>query len=45
DAVYNQAAAHFDDEELAQLLALILTINTWNRIALATAKRAGTDER
>ncbi|MGN2362802.1 carboxymuconolactone decarboxylase family protein [Streptomyces luridiscabiei] len=45
DAVYNQAAAHFDDEELAQLLALIITINTWNRIALATAKRAGTDER
>lgn len=45
DAVYNQAAAHFDEQELGQLLALILTINTWNRIALATAKRAGTDER
>ncbi|MFC9032594.1 carboxymuconolactone decarboxylase family protein [Streptomyces arboris] len=45
DAVYARAAAHFAEEELAQLLALILTINTWNRIALATAKRAGTDER
>jgi AhpD family alkylhydroperoxidase len=45
DAVHERAAAHFDERELAQLLALILTINTWNRIALATAKRAGTDER
>ncbi|WP_326676913.1 carboxymuconolactone decarboxylase family protein [Streptomyces sp. NBC_01237] len=45
DAVYERAATHFDEPELAQLLALILTINTWNRIALATAKRAGTDER
>ncbi|MGW4234340.1 carboxymuconolactone decarboxylase family protein [Streptomyces sp. NPDC004980] len=45
DAVYERAAAHFDERELAQLLALVLTINTWNRIALATAKRAGTDER
>ncbi|GHB23711.1 MULTISPECIES: carboxymuconolactone decarboxylase family protein [Streptomyces] len=45
DAVYERAAAHFDERELAGLLALILTINTWNRIALATAKRAGTDGR
>ncbi|GAA2931438.1 carboxymuconolactone decarboxylase family protein [Kitasatospora cinereorecta] len=45
DAVYERAAAHFDEQELAGLLALILAINTWNRIALATAKRAGTDER
>ncbi|MFE6035825.1 carboxymuconolactone decarboxylase family protein [Streptomyces sp. NPDC056452] len=45
DAVYERAATHFEEQELAQLLALILTINTWNRIALATAKRAGTDER
>lgn len=45
DAVYARAATHFTEQELAQLLALILTINTWNRIALATAKRAGTDER
>ncbi|MFH9211921.1 carboxymuconolactone decarboxylase family protein [Streptomyces globisporus] len=45
DEVYARAAAHFDEEELAHLLALIFTINTWNRIALSTAKRAGTDER
>lgn len=46
DDVYAEAAARFDDDqELAQVLALILAINTWNRVALATAKRAGTDER
>ncbi|MEV7909029.1 carboxymuconolactone decarboxylase family protein [Streptomyces griseus] len=45
DEVYDRAAAHFDEEELAHLLALIFTINTWNRIALSTAKRAGTDGR
>lgn len=45
DDVYARASAHFDDGELAQLLALIFTINTWNRIALATAKTAGEDER
>ncbi|MFE7899640.1 carboxymuconolactone decarboxylase family protein [Streptomyces sp. NPDC057424] len=45
DAVYAQAAARFDERELAQILALICTINTWNRVALATAKVAGTDER
>ncbi|MET7615351.1 carboxymuconolactone decarboxylase family protein [Streptomyces sp. NPDC005408] len=45
DAVYAEAAAHFEEQELAHLLALIFTINTWNRIALATGKVAGTDER
>ncbi|MGW6904009.1 carboxymuconolactone decarboxylase family protein [Streptomyces sp. NPDC054940] len=45
DEIYAQAAAHFDDGELAHVLALIMTINTWNRVALATGKVAGTDER
>ncbi|MFI9174919.1 carboxymuconolactone decarboxylase family protein [Streptomyces lincolnensis] len=45
DEVYAGAAAHFDEEELAHVIAVILTINTWNRMALATAKVAGTDER
>ncbi|MEU9183387.1 carboxymuconolactone decarboxylase family protein [Streptomyces sp. NPDC048484] len=45
DDVYAEAAAHFDDRELAQVLALILAINTWNRVALSTAKTAGTDQR
>ncbi|UUU21231.1 carboxymuconolactone decarboxylase family protein [Streptomyces sp. DSM 40750] len=45
DAVYAEASTHFDDTELAHVLALILTINTWNRIALSTGKQAGTDDR
>ncbi|MFD0021487.1 carboxymuconolactone decarboxylase family protein [Streptomyces sp. NPDC058382] len=45
DDVYARAAAVFDEAELAGLLALIFTINTWNRIALSTAKVPGTDER
>ncbi|GAB3161628.1 carboxymuconolactone decarboxylase family protein [Amycolatopsis stemonae] len=43
--VYARAAGEFGDEELAQLLALICTTNTWNRIAITTAKVPGTDER
>jgi AhpD family alkylhydroperoxidase len=43
--VYDRAADQFDDQELAQVLALIFAINTWNRIALSTAKVAGTDGR
>nr|WP_260256022.1 carboxymuconolactone decarboxylase family protein [Streptomyces sp. 840.1] len=43
--VYAQAARHFDEPELARVLALIFTINTWNRIALSTGKIAGQDER
>ncbi|MEU6268919.1 carboxymuconolactone decarboxylase family protein [Saccharopolyspora shandongensis] len=43
--VYARAAEHFAEPELARLLALIFTINTWNRIALSTAKVPGTDER
>ncbi|WP_367043643.1 carboxymuconolactone decarboxylase family protein [Streptomyces sp. Je 1-332] len=45
DDVYARAAAHFEETELAHVLALIFTINTWNRIALSTAKVAGEDER
>lgn len=36
DAVYDRAAAHFEEAELAQLIALITTINAWNRIAVTT---------
>lgn len=32
DAVYERAAAHFSDTELAHLIALIVAINCWNRI-------------
>ncbi|MBO1419291.1 carboxymuconolactone decarboxylase family protein [Streptomyces sp. FH025] len=36
DAVYAEAAALFDEAELAQLIALIVTINAWNRISVST---------
>ncbi|MEU9079012.1 carboxymuconolactone decarboxylase family protein [Kitasatospora sp. NPDC004745] len=36
DEVYDEAAAQFDETELAQLIALIATINAWNRIGVAT---------
>ncbi|MER7476593.1 carboxymuconolactone decarboxylase family protein [Streptomyces sp. NPDC126510] len=45
EGVYAEAAARFDERELAQVIALICTINTWNRVALSTGKVAGTDER
>ncbi|WP_280726313.1 carboxymuconolactone decarboxylase family protein [Kitasatospora sp. MAA4] len=43
--VYARATAHFTEDELAGLLAVIVTINAWNRIALTSAKVAGTDLR
>ncbi|MDT0444560.1 carboxymuconolactone decarboxylase family protein [Streptomyces johnsoniae] len=36
DAVYERAAEHFSEEELARLISVILTINSWNRIAVTT---------
>ncbi|GHF27541.1 alkyl hydroperoxide reductase AhpD [Streptomyces morookaense] len=43
DAVYEEAARHFEESELAQLIALIFTINAWNRIAVSTRKIPGTE--
>ncbi|MBB1257103.1 carboxymuconolactone decarboxylase family protein [Streptomyces sp. OF3] len=39
DDVYARAAEHFDETELAHLIAAILTINAWNRIAVTTRKQ------
>ncbi|MEU2391118.1 carboxymuconolactone decarboxylase family protein [Streptomyces sp. NPDC007369] len=36
DEVYEKAAKHFEEKELAQLIAVIATINVWNRIAVTT---------
>ncbi|MER6489274.1 carboxymuconolactone decarboxylase family protein [Streptomyces virginiae] len=36
DEVYAKAAAHFEEQELAQLIAVIATINVWNRIGVTT---------
>jgi AhpD family alkylhydroperoxidase len=41
DDVYAQAAEQFEQAELAQLISLILTINAWNRIGVATRLRPG----
>ncbi|MBI0294694.1 carboxymuconolactone decarboxylase family protein [Streptomyces sp. PRKS01-29] len=43
DEVYERAARHFEERELAQLIALIFTINSWNRIAVTTRKVPGRD--
>jgi AhpD family alkylhydroperoxidase len=36
DEVWQRAAKHFDEHELAQLVMAIATINAWNRIGVAT---------
>ncbi|MEU7646517.1 carboxymuconolactone decarboxylase family protein [Streptomyces huasconensis] len=42
DAVYDEAARHFEEQELAQLIALVFTVNTWNRMNVTTRKAPGT---
>ncbi|MEU0385879.1 carboxymuconolactone decarboxylase family protein [Streptomyces chartreusis] len=32
DAVYEQAAKHFDEARLAHLIGLVVAINSWNRV-------------
>jgi AhpD family alkylhydroperoxidase len=39
--VYEQAARHFDPDELAHLIWQIAAINAWNRVALATRETVG----
>ncbi|MFG1609413.1 carboxymuconolactone decarboxylase family protein [Actinoplanes sp. NPDC049265] len=36
DDVWEEAARHFDQTELGNLLMAIVTINVWNRLAIAT---------
>jgi AhpD family alkylhydroperoxidase len=36
DEVYEKAAPHFDEAELAQLIATISVINAWNRFGVTT---------
>ncbi|MEU6353975.1 carboxymuconolactone decarboxylase family protein [Streptomyces sp. NPDC047072] len=35
DEVYEQAAKHFPEAELAHLIALIVAINNWNRVMVS----------
>ncbi|MGX7668959.1 carboxymuconolactone decarboxylase family protein [Flavobacterium pedocola] len=37
EATYQNAARLFDDHYLAQVMMMIITINAWNRIAIATS--------
>ncbi|MFD0670836.1 carboxymuconolactone decarboxylase family protein [Cohnella sp. GCM10027633] len=37
DDVYEEAARHFSQQEISELLIAIITINGWNRIAITTA--------
>jgi AhpD family alkylhydroperoxidase len=38
DSVWNEAASYFDAQELAAIVFAAVTINSWNRIAVATRK-------
>ncbi|GAA0331518.1 carboxymuconolactone decarboxylase family protein [Streptomyces blastmyceticus] len=44
DEVYERAARHFPEQELAHLISLIITINSWNRIAVTTRLAPGAYE-
>jgi AhpD family alkylhydroperoxidase len=41
DAVFDRAAAHFDAEELAQLIWAITAINAWNRVGVTARMTPG----
>ncbi|MFF8777038.1 carboxymuconolactone decarboxylase family protein [Streptomyces sp. NPDC015140] len=41
DDVYEKAAAHFDEPELAQLIAAITVINAWNRFGVTCRRTPG----
>ena len=41
DAVWNEAARHFDEHELATLVLSIATINVWNRLNVAVRQPVG----
>jgi AhpD family alkylhydroperoxidase len=41
DAVFDEAAKHYDERALAALVVCIAAINTWNRLNVITAQEAG----
>ena len=41
DEVWDEAAAHYDEEALASLIIEIAQINVWNRFNVATRTPAG----
>ena len=42
DEVYEEVRPHFTDKELTELSMVIVTINCWNRLSVATRATAGT---
>ncbi|GAA4271186.1 carboxymuconolactone decarboxylase family protein [Aquimarina gracilis] len=38
DATYQEATRHFDEHTFCQIVMTIVTINSWNRIAISTHK-------
>ena len=44
DALYEEVSQYFSAEQIANLLIAIITINAWNRIAIATRIVPGTYE-
>jgi len=42
DSVYDEARAHLNDQELADLTLAVATINAWNRISIAARLTPGT---
>ena len=41
DDVWDEAARHYDDAQLAALVLAIAAINTWNRLNVATRQISG----
>jgi AhpD family alkylhydroperoxidase len=44
DAVFDDAAVHYDEKQLATLVLAIANINVWNRLNIATGQVAGAAE-
>ena len=44
DGVYAEAKRYFNDNQLAQIIMAIVTINSWNRIAITTRMLPGSYE-
>ena len=40
-AIWNEAARHYDEPQLAALVLAIATVNVWNRLNVATRQIAG----
>ena len=45
DGVFDEAAVHYDEQQIATLVLAIANINLWNRLNVATRQVAGEAER